>query len=443
MLVAIVSAGCATLPSEGVPHACHAGAYRLSTGDAIVISPSTEGTLRYLLADGRSGRLYPRNEREFYSGDGWAEPEPVIATASLGSCADGRLEFRHRDGPTGAGQRIHLPQVPIRFDSLGYNLYGELFLPPDARPRALVVLVYGSGRDAATTFNYLQHLLPLHGIATFVYDKRGTGRSDGRYTADFSALADDALAALAAAREHLPDAGIPSGFLGESQGGWIAPLAAARAPVDFVVVSYGLAIAPLDEDREEVQAELRSQGYGDEVLSKARMLTDITGKVLLSRFTAGMDELERFKSVHASERWLQQVEGDFTGLLVRTPADQMQDLRELLSFDIILDYDAEAALRRVEAPMLWVVAGSDTEAPSAPTLAVLRKLQARATQLDIAVFPNADHGMIEIEERKGERRLLGRAAGYHDLLAHWILNRKLDRELGSAVLEPDGARVGE
>ena len=80
----------------------------------------------------------------------------------------------------------------------------------------------------------------------FVYDKRGTGNSTGRFTVDFSELADDAIAAVAQARKLLAMPDVPVGLMGESQGGWIAPLAAARSPVDFVVVSYGLAISPLE-----------------------------------------------------------------------------------------------------------------------------------------------------------------------------------------------------
>ena len=40
-------------------NACYAGAYRFADSSYIVISPSDEGALRYRVADGRSGRLYP------------------------------------------------------------------------------------------------------------------------------------------------------------------------------------------------------------------------------------------------------------------------------------------------------------------------------------------------------------------------------------------------
>ena len=413
---------------------CYSGAYRLPGGDSIIISPSDEGALRYRVSDGRSGRLYPDDDKHFHGGPGWASREPRIADAAFDECPGERLEFHLKDGPAGVARRMPVTKKAGTFSSIGNTLYGELFTPQN--PKALVVLVFGSGQDSAVTYNYVQHLLPTYGIAVFVYDKRGTGKSNGRFTVDFSELADDALAAVAYARKLLDIPGVAVGLMGESQGGWIAPLAAVRAPADFVVVSYGLAISPLDEDREEVFGELRAKGYDESVLAKGRELTAITGRIMLSRFTDGLEDLRKFKAAHADEKWLGEVEGDFTGPLLRSPDDQFTELRAALGFDAILDYDAQAALRRVRTPMLWIVAGKDTEAPSAPTLEFLRTLQAAPPQLDIAIFPNADHGIIE-EGEQGGVPFARQSAGYHDLLAHWIRTRKLDGKFGTAVLQPD------
>jgi uncharacterized protein len=130
------------------------------------------------------------------------------------------------------------------------------------------------------------------------------------------------------------------------------------------------------------------------------------------------------------------VEGDFTGPLLRSPDDQFTELRAALGFDAILDYDAQAALRRVRVPMLWVVAGKDTEAPSRPTLEFLRALQRAPPQLDIAVFPNADHGILEEGEQNGQPYARN-SAGYFDLLAHWLRTRSLAGNFGTAILQPD------
>ena len=418
---------------------CYSGVYRLPGGDSIIISPSDEGALRYRVSDGRSGRLYPDDDKHFHGGPGWASREPRIADAAFDECPGERLEFHLKDGPAGVARRVPVTKKAGTFSSIGNTLYGELFAPQN--PKALVVLVFGSGQDSAVTYNYVQHLLPTYGIAVFVYDKRGTGKSNGRFTVDFSELADDALAAVAYARKLLDAPGVPVGLMGESQGGWIAPLAAVRAPADFVVVSYGLAISPLDEDREEVSGELRAKHYDDSVIAKGRELTSITSRIMLSRFTDGLDDLRKFKAAHADEKWLHEVEGDFTGPLLNSPDDQFTKLRAALGFDAIFDYDAQAALRRVRVPMLWVVAGKDTEAPSAPTLEFLRGLQPAPPQLDIAVFPNADHGILE-EGEEGGQPYARQSAGYFDLLTHWIQTGKLAGKFGTAILQPDPMNKG-
>ncbi len=441
LVAATVPLAASAEPASTPPNACYSGAYRLG-GDYVVIAPSDEGALRYRVTDGRSGRLYPDDpadsNRHFHGGPGWASREPRIAEAVFDGCLGQRVEFRLKDGPSGIAQRIPVTKTATTFASIGNTLYGELFAPE--KPQALVVLVYGSGQGSAVTFNYVQHLLPYYGIAAFAYDKRGTGKSTGRFTVDFSELADDALAAMAHARKLLNAPDVPVGLMGESQGGWIAPLAAVRAPADFVIVSYGLAISPLEEDRYEVMNELRAKHYDDSVVAQGRELTDITGRIMLSRFTDGLDDLRKFKAAQGDAKWLNEVEGDFTGPLLRSPDEQFTELRALLGFDAILDYDAQAALRRVKAPMLWIVAGKDTEAPSAPTLEFLRTLQAAPPQLDIAVFPNADHGILE-EGEHGGQPYARQSAGYHDLLAHWIRTRTLDGEFGTATRIPDTSRA--
>ncbi len=321
VLVAVTLPAVVRAAAEEPPNACYSGAYRLGN-DYIVITPSDEGALRYRVPDGRSGRLYPGDDRHFHGGPGWASREPRVAEAVFDGCPGKRIEFRLKDGPSGIAQRVPVTRTPTTFSSIGNTLYGELFAPE--KPQALVVMVFGSGQDSAVAYSYVQHLLSYYGIAAFVYDKRGTGKSTGRFTVDFSELADDALAAMAHARTLLNAPGVPVGLMGESQGGWIAPLAAVRAPADFVIVSYGLAISPLEEDRFEVMNELRAKRYDDSVVAKGRELTDITGRIMLSRFTDGLDDLRKFKAAHADAKWLQEVEGDFTGPLLRSPDDQFE-----------------------------------------------------------------------------------------------------------------------
>lgn len=429
---ACMSAGHAAAKPE---LACHIGAYRLSDGQDVVISASGDDALRYRFLDGQSGRLFPGEDGGFESGPGWSSRTPVQVRVRFGDCAAGSIRFDARQG-----RRIVQPVTPVRFRNGDVDLFGELHLPESGRAEAIVILQYGSGRDSAVANNFVQHLLPLKDIGVFVFDKRGTGGSTGVHTADFRVLAGDMDAALKAVRALPAAADTPIGLMGESQGGWVAPLAAELSPVDFVVVSYGLAVSAAEEDRQEMLQVLTSNGFGGDTdaIAKAEAIQKVTTKVIDSGFKSGLDELERLKAAYADEPWFKAgLGGDYTQPLTATPADRLGPFREAFSFAIDLNYDPEPTLRSIAAtPSFWVLAGRDTEAPSDTTLEILQRLQAEGAQIDIAVFPNADHGIIEVADPKTGDLAGAHSPGYFDLLADWIVRRRLDSIFGEAVNYP-------
>src|SRR5690606_8407145 len=228
------------------------------------------------------------------------------------------------------------------------TLYGEIVMPANGAPAAVVVLQYGSGKDSAVTYNYLQHLLPLYGIAVYVFDKRGTGRSTGDFTMEIPAMAVDVAAAVEAVRARVGE--LPIGVMGESQGGWVVPLAATRGTVDFVVVSFGLAIPMLEEDRQEVAQELKARGYGPQILARADEVQAAAARVIQSRFTEGMDELRRLKEKYGKEEWFRHLGGDFTGPMVSSDDADLAGIKAMFDFPYDLAYDPLPALRKLDRP---------------------------------------------------------------------------------------------
>lgn len=416
--------------------ACHFGAYRLPDGGLLTLAPSDPPNLRYRLRDGTAGKLWPTPDGGFEGGDGWSVRTPVTVRARFGACGADRFSWQRADGPPGDARRVPLPVEPVTFMSGKDRLYGELVLPESGAPKAVVVLQYGSGTDSAVLNNYLQYMPPLDGVAVFVFDKRGTGRSGGDRTLLFPTMAADMAAAVDAVRARPAMRGVPLGLMGESQGGWVAPLAATLRKVDFVVASYGLAVSPVGEDRDEVAQSVRA--HGPKALAQAHTLHLAAMRLANSRFLEGQAEFERLKALYRDEPWFKDVGGDFTGTLAATPPEKLGEIRAMFDFPYDLEYEPEPVLARLKTPMLWVLAGKDTEAPHETTLAVLQKLQAARSPIDVAVFPNADHAMIEMGPGPdGQPKRMGRLSpGYFDLLTDWIVRRRLAGPYGAATLIP-------
>ncbi|HEY5810525.1 MAG TPA: alpha/beta hydrolase [Povalibacter sp.] len=423
--------------------ACYAGAYRLSDGTEIVLT-SAQGNLRYRLLDGRTGRLAPDSATQFHSVPGWSEREPPVVRAMFAGCSNPAMSFQWGTAPPLSGARVTQPVIPIRFSNAGADLYGELHLPAQHRPRAVVVLQFGGGRDSAVATNYVQYLLPLRDIAVVIFDKRGTGKSTGNFTIDFTTLADDVVAAVHRVRSMPEVANVPLGLMGESQGGWVVPLAATKTSVDFVIVSYGLAVSLREENRLETLQGLQARGYSAAEQARALEVVAATDRIMISRFKEdGLDELRRLRQRYGSEKWYRDLSaptltGDYTSALANASDEEIAAVKAFFDIPYDLEYDPAPTLRQVTVPMLWILAGKDTEAPSASTDVILRDLQQHAAPIDIAVFPDADHGMIEVEQIAGSQKELDRhSPGYFDLLIDWSTRRTLgNATFGTAVLTP-------
>ncbi|WP_211306400.1 alpha/beta hydrolase family protein [Parasphingopyxis lamellibrachiae] len=362
-----------------------------------------ERTTRYTFVDGRRGVI----------GD---------AEAAL-QCVDGQWQTT----PRAALREIQTVETDTVFRSGELNLAGRLIEPvreaDHARP--LVVFVHGSESTPTVGNSYYPLLLAAQGVSVFVYDKRGTGQSEGSYTQNFELLASDVVAAAAEARRLATGRYERFGLFGGSQGGWVAPLAANRAGAEFLVIGFGLVLSPLEEDAEQVYDELRRAGYGEDVLADARAVTRATGEIVGSHFTSGFEALVEVKARFGGEVWFQSIEGEFTGDILRASET---GLRRGVAGDfedsgVLWRHDPIAVLRTITVPQLWVIAANDTAAPGLVTQERLASLQAEGFPITTALYPNTDHGMVEFEQLPdGSRRYTQFTEGYFRLIADTMLD---------------------
>jgi hypothetical protein len=390
--------------------ACDIGVYVGPGGGAVIVTndaaPEASPDFRYTFLDGRRGHF--------------------DAADNLIRCTVNGVEVGQAGAAVSVWPKLSIIETRTHFTSHGTDLSGMLLTPQDdLKTRPLVIVLHGSEKTTAFGTVY-PYIFAAQGIATFLYDKRGTGTSGGDYTQNFDLLADDAVAASREARRLADGHYSRWGYFGGSQGGWIAPLAAKIGGADFVAVGFGLVLSPLEEDSEQVFLELRSKGYDEKTIAQAKDVTDATGAVVASHLARGFAELARVKRRYAGMPWLQQIDGEFTGDVLRGTESELRRTGPPLldGLNIIWHYDAMGVLRRLHTPQLWVLAGSDRDAPSDLTRARLTAMIREGLPIKLYVFPNTDHGITEFTEAADGTRTKTRVAdGYYRLLGDWIWER--------------------
>lgn len=428
-LAAAAAAGAALAQTPAPPPApdrCHVGVYRLDDGALVDIGPLSDGALRWRLMDGRTGRLTVGPGGALVSQGGWTVAADGVAV-SFGACAEGKIVFAGK-----SGDRAPVEVTDTTFAGAnGTLLAGRLVMPKAAKAVPVSVLVHGSENYSGREFYFEPRAWPAHGVGVFVYDKRGTGGSQGKYTQDFHMLADDAAAAAKEARRLGGKRIARLGFDGGSQAGWIIPLAAAKVDVDYAVIRYGMAESPLAEDRGETLRGLKDKGYGPDVLAKAAQVTDATAKVMVSKFTS-FDDLNALKAKWSGEPWWKDLEGEFTGQIAKAPEAAVRVIGPTQDQGTTWEHDPMPVLRRVKAPILWLIAGDDLEAPPEETAKRLVGLAKEGRNITVLEFPKTDHGIREFDVVDGKRVYTRYADGYYRAVLDFTRTGKAQGTYGAA-----------
>jgi uncharacterized protein len=432
-LAAAQTAGAASAADD-----CHVGAYRLSDKTFVDVAPSTDNDLRWRRWDGSSGLLHQGKGGGWVSTYGWTG-RPDGKAISFSDCAAGKINF---DGLT--GRRIAFDVRDTRFVSHGTTLVGRLVMPAGNKPAPVVILLHGSEHDSALQFYSLQRMLPAEGIGVFVYDKRGTGASGGAYSQNFSLLADDAVAALGEARRLAGPRLGRIGYHAGSEGGWVAPIAANRAHVDFVIVAFGLAVSVDDEDQEAVEIEMREKGDSAEEIAKGQEVARAAEAVMASDLKDGYPTFDALRAKYKAEPWYKDLHGDFTWFLLPYSEAQLRAMAPQYQWGTPFEYDPMPTLKADTTPQLWVMGGEDYEAPSAETRRRLTTLVDAGRPFTLAWYPKAEHGMTLFEMAPNGERLSTRyAPGYFQMIADYARGRALHGSYGDAVVtRPRACQAG-
>lgn len=296
----------------------------------------------------------------------------------------------------------------VRYANGEVALAALLMLPEGPGPVPGAVVIQGSGRSDRTNqwARAIAEELVRAGVAVLLTDKRGSGASGGDWqTAGFDELAGDALAGVALLRARADVDSTRVGLVGLSQGGWIAPLAAARSPhVAFVVDVSGATVSYAEQSFHEMGNTARQAGLSEAAVAEVLALNRAAGAYLVTGDWAAYDAARR----HALGTGARPVAEGF-------PA--AEDARIWTFLRKVFAYDPLPYWIVLPQPVL-VVLGEEDERDNVPVAASVDRLErafASAGKRNgrIVVVPGAGHGLID----PSTQRLM---PAFTSVLAEWV-----------------------
>jgi uncharacterized protein len=305
------------------------------------------------------------------------------------------------------------------FENGPTRLSGTLYLARGRKPQSAIVVTHAAAAPLRESplYQHLKEMLPALGIAVFIYDRRGSGKSGGDLqTSDYALLADDAIAAV---RMLKADTRIDSrrvGIWGLSQGGWLSLLAASRSsePAFIISVSAPLVSPDIQMMFRSINA-LRVHGYPQadiEQMTATRKAVDDYMRGSGDRATA-----QRLVDAAKTKPWFKLL---YMGETVSDRATSRW--RKEIEFDPLRTLDG------VKVPALVIYGASD---PVVPVAVSVERLRAAHPKLDVVVIAGADHSMqvsvpprVQMDPARTNEQA-PEAVEYFAILASWLTRQAI------------------
>ncbi len=274
----------------------------------------------------------------------------------------------------------------VRFTNGEVTLAGTLIKP--ATPGQHPVIVWLSGRGSSNRQDSpTLRVLAQHGIASLIYDKRGSGQSTGNFAkATFDELVSDAIAAIRFLAQRKDINAKEIGLSAQSAGGWVAPVVVTRSevPIAFVVTTVGPAESLYDQQVHAYQHWVRTGGF-ELNKEETELMNDHISKRL--RFAFKNEGREEFAASAAKVKGTR-----LERFLLDTEANDAADFDWLRRNNC----DPVPHLKKIKAPWLAFYGTRDYIVPPAENTKKLEQYLTEAGNKDfkIVVLENADHSMV-------------------------------------------------
>jgi hypothetical protein len=277
----------------------------------------------------------------------------------------------------------------------GHRLVGTLLLPHQAQlPVPVVVIVHGASGQLRSDYQNFADAFVLSGMGVFIYDKRGWGESTGdEGRSDIYRLADDLVDVITDLQVHPAVSCL--GLCGFSNGGWVAPLAAARVEgsVQFLIACSASGVSPARQERYRRGVVAADQlGANPEQVARIRDFWEHAFALLATgnwtvEFEQQLEALKRDEEIQA----LPKEEGMPDGLLA-VPSFYSRERWKIKGGTAPhMLFDAVPVFRSLSIPILSIWGELDTVIPLQESINVMREGMKGHQDYTSVILPQVGH----------------------------------------------------
>ena len=304
----------------------------------------------------------------------------------------------------------------INFTSKGLNLAGTLFFPTGENKFPAVVILQGGSSNFDTqrsTSEYYAYKLVKNGIAALIYDKRGTGDSEGDFSkATFDDLVVDAINAVKFLMKQDKNSPSKVGIFGPSQGGRIAALAAAEcSDVAFIATLSTPLVSIADLCYFSSMGSLKMMGIEDSVETLVEPLWKKHYALVESGDNGGLKKLDL-----EIDKFYKSVDTIFLPL----KSEKLDHLKDFQLGDFQPQYnsmqkDYITPLSKVQIPWLNIYGEFDNAVPVEASIKIMKEQMTirKNNKYEVIIIPGVNHGFVNVESKE--------YFPVEDMIIEWIL----------------------
>lgn len=264
----------------------------------------------------------------------------------------------------------------IVFQNDGLNFHGTLYTPKQNNKRCLVVFIHGSGQEERTEYAFHARELVREGISSFVYDKRGSGMSEGQtYDVDYNGYACDAVSAINKLKNLYKFDKI--GLFAVSEGEWVSLIVDTLTEIKFIVMVSASGTSPLNQTLRELTYRLEEKKFNQEDISDAKKLYN-------NILTFNNDSISRIKikkeiEHNKNKHWFEEGE-DFD-----------TDLYYYPWWNNVMNFNPVSYLEKTSTNILVLVGNENQSYPAKETVINFDKYK----NIETKIFDSGNHSMID------------------------------------------------